>query len=195
MNQRVAREVLGEGHLKGGIFRSHLRWVQDHRTEADVRRLWARLPPDISKALSGVILIGSWYPFGWLVELDRAIVELFGEGRSDILRELGRYSARLNLSTTYRAFNRENNHEFFRNSAVLHSQFQDFGTASYEQLGEASGRMVHRGYLCFSPVYCASALGYYEECVATHGGEDVLVTETECHCYGDQSCTFEMRWE
>jgi predicted hydrocarbon binding protein len=126
-----------------------------------------------------------------VVTLDRAIADQYGK---NVLKELGRFSAKINLDTTYRLYKREDIHEFFRRSAALHAQFMDFGDAVYEKTGDHSGRMVHSGYACFSPTYCASAIGYYEEALRIHGGRNVIVTETSCHCAGDSSCTFVLRW-
>lgn len=181
--------------MKGGIFRSHMQWVRDHRSADELARLLDALEPEARRALGGAILATSWMPFAWLIELDRTIAKLFGGGRDDTLRELGRYSATINLSTTYKMLNRKANHEFFRNSALLHAQFQDFGAVTYEQTGETAGRMVHTKYNAYSPVFCASALGYYEGCVASHGGKSPSVVETECQCYGDASCTFDISWK
>jgi hypothetical protein len=189
------REVVGTGRLKGGIFRSHMQWVKDNRSPADLQKLLDRLPPDAKKELGAAILATSWYPFAWLMALDRAIADLFGGGRGpEMLRELGKYSALINLSTTYKLLDRKANHEFFRNSALLHAQFQDFGKVQYQQTGESSLRMIHTGYQSYSPTFCASALGYYEGCVESHGGASPAVTESECQCYGDPSCTFEISW-
>ncbi|HEY5611601.1 MAG TPA: hypothetical protein VIL97_10360 [Thermoanaerobaculia bacterium] len=189
------KEVLGEGHLKGVIFRSHLAWAREHLTPAELEQLWQRVGPEISDALSGPIVVSSWYPFAWLITLDRALIDLHGSHYPDLARELGRYSARINLTTTYRAFDRQSNHEFFRNSALLHSQFQDFGQSTYEQLGDDAGRIRLTNYNSFSPIYCKTALGYYEQAIQNHGAARVDVKETECQCYGDKSCTFELKWE
>lgn len=183
-------EHLEGGRLKGGIFRSHQQWIRDKHGEDGLRRVQERLTPDAKKALSGTILATTWFPFAYLIEMDRAIAAEFG----DVLRDLGRYSATINLSTTYRLLDRKANHEFFRNSALLHAQFQDFGKVTYEQTGESSGKMIHTNYACWSPVFCASGLGYYEGCIESHGGKSPQVVETECQCYGDRSCTYDFRW-
>jgi len=138
-------------------------------------------------------LASTWCTFESLVLLDRAIEEACGHV-SDVPRELGAYSARLNLTTTYRLFKRENIHEFFRRSAPLHSQFQDFGSVEYLHLGERHVRMRHARSGCFSPIYCRSALGYYEEAVAVHGGARIVVEEAGCQCAGDDACTFDLTW-
>ncbi len=189
------REVLEGGRLKGGMFRSHLSWVRENRTPGDLERLWKELPPEMTESLSRIVLATSWYPFAWLITLDRTIGSLFSSRPEELLRELGRYSAVINISSTYRALDRDTNHEFFRNSALLHRQFQDFGTVEYERTSETSGRMIHRDYPCFSRIFCASAPGYYEACIQSHGSTHVSVTESECQCYGEPSCTFELSWQ
>ncbi|HVR41257.1 MAG TPA: hypothetical protein VMU84_19340 [Thermoanaerobaculia bacterium] len=187
------KEHLEGGRLKGGIFRSHLQWVRDHHPDA-VPRVIARLSPDAAKQLGGTILATTWFPFAWLIELDRAITETF-HGGVDMLRDLGRYSATINLSTTYRLLDRKANHEFFRNSALIHSQFQDFGKVHYEQTGESSGKMIHTSDTCLSPSFCMSGLGYYYGCIESHGGISPGIVETTCQCYGDAACVFDMHWK
>jgi len=187
------REVLTPGRLKGGIFRSHLQWIKD-KHPADMQKVLDRLPADAKQALSGAILATSWFPFAWLIALDRAVADEFGGGDNTI-RELGKYSALINLSTTYKMLDRKANHEFFNHSALLHTQFQDFGKVAYQQTGETSGRMIYTVYTGYSPSFCASALGYFEGCVESHGGTNVSVVEVECQCYGDPSCTFDISWK
>ena len=180
--------------MKGGVFKSHLTWVADHKTPGERQTLMNALSPEARQGLSGSILASTWFPFAWLVELDRAMMDIYGHGSLEFLQDLGRYSAKINLSTTYRVFNRDTNHEFFQNSALLHAQFQDFGKAAYVKSGETAGKMIHTEYQCFSPVFCASAIGYYEGVILSHGSKSATVRETECQCYGDKSCTFEMKW-
>ncbi|HVT45259.1 MAG TPA: hypothetical protein VMT00_12820 [Thermoanaerobaculia bacterium] len=187
---RPVREVLEGGRLKGGMLRSHLRWLQEHHPD-DVDRILGTLPADLSREIGAVLLVSSWYPFATLIHFDRAIAGAFGG--DETLRELGRHSARINLSTTYKALDRDTNHDFFEHSALVHRQFQDFGTVAYER-GAGGGRIVHSDYPCFSRIFCASAIGYYEATIKSHGAQRAQVQETECQCFGDRSCTFEMRW-
>ena len=179
--------------MKGGIFKSRLAWVLEKHPDDKAKFLDA-LTPEAKKIVSGVILAGTWYPFSALVDIDRTLMNVFGAGKSEFLRDIGRYSAHVNISGTYKAFDRDTNHEFFRNSALLHAQFQDFGKAIYEQTGDSSGKMIHTEYPCYSRVFCDSAIGYYEGCITSHGASRAVVKELECQAYGDKSCTFDLRW-
>jgi predicted hydrocarbon binding protein len=193
MSSTAEREVLQGGRVKGGMLKSHMEWVRKHHGDEGVKRVIAALPPNIQHEVSS-ILASSWYPFASLVALDRAIEKTFPVAGGDTVRELGRYSSELNLTTTYRVFRRDDIHDFFGHSALLHSQFQDFGKVVYEQAGPTRGRMSHSDYVSFSPLFCRSALGYYEESIRLHGGKTPKVRETQCQCRGAKSCVFEMEW-
>jgi hypothetical protein len=190
-----ATEVLTGGHLKGGMFRSHLKWVHDQGSAADLQHILERLPEAARRQLSGPVLATQWLPFSWIVDLDRAIAEQFGDGHRNIMRELGRFSAVVNSGTIHKLLEQKSPHDFFRSSVLLHSQFQDFGHVSYEETGPTAGRRVQSGCDFYSPVFCASAVGYYDGCIESHGGKSPSVQETECQCFGDPSCTFEMSWK
>ncbi len=190
----TGKESLKGGRVKGGVFKTRLTWLKETGSPEKLERVMSLLGPESRKTLSGMILATTWMPYTMLIELDKAIVEVYGDGNHKVLADLGRYSAEVNLSTTYRAFGEQTHHEFFKKSALLHSQFQDFGTATYEKTGEMSGKMIHSNYESYSPVFCSSALGYYEGCITSHGGTSPVVRETSCHCRGDSTCTYEMSW-
>jgi uncharacterized protein (TIGR02265 family) len=187
------RESLAGGRVKGAMVKAHLQFVRDRLGEDALARMQAALPASVAAELDG-LLVSSWCKFETLVALDRAIAKVAGRDENELMHELGRYSAQINLSTLYRAFDREDLHEFFRKSATLHRQFQDFGTAVYEQLGPTSGRISIRDSACFSPAYCASEAGYLEQVIATHGGTAASVSESACQCASGDHCTFELRW-
>jgi hypothetical protein len=188
------QERLGTGRVKGSLLRAHLDWVRDHRSRDETIEFFESLPAPLRHALSAV-LPTTWHSFATLIAVDRLIVDHFGHGRLDLIEELGTWSARNTLGGVYRFFRRDDLHDFFARAALLHAQYQDFGTASYDATGESTGRMVHRGYTSYSPLYCASAIGFYRECISLHGGTRVTIAESSCHCLGDAACTFELAWQ
>ncbi len=188
-----ASEFIATGRIKGTILSAHVQWVRDNHPMADYTRFWESLPRQVRLAI-GMVLPVKWYEFAHLMALDHAIVDCFGGGSTAVLRELGAYSARVNLGGAYKAYDRAGVHDFFATAARLHPQFMDFGSASYSPRGATSGTMTHRGYTSYSPLFCESAFGYYRESVVLHGGADVSVYEAECQCRGDAGCVFVMRW-
>jgi len=189
----LLRESLAGGRVKGAMVRAHLQFVRDQLGEPALALTLKSLPPAVATEVQG-ILASTWCAFESLIVLDRTIARVAGRDERELMHELGRYSARINLSTIYRAFHRDDIHEFFRNSATLHRQFQDFGDCEYENVGEGHGRISVRNAVCFSPAYCSSEAGYLEQVIATHGGTSASVTESACQCANDDRCTFELRW-
>lgn len=182
--------------MRGWIFRAHLLWVRSYGTEAEVRAMWQDVDAAIASSLRAGFDYDEWLPFAWLIALDRAIHRHFGHGVSPyaLLEDLGRFSARVNLSSRFEQWQHRDHHRFFDEATAIHHEFQDFGAAEYRTLGERRGQMVHRGYPCFSPLYCASAVGYYEQCLILHGAVRPVVAEQTCQCLGWDACKFDIRW-
>jgi predicted hydrocarbon binding protein len=189
----VRRESLAGGRVKGAMVRAHLQFVRERLGEPALALTLKALPAAVAAEIQG-ILASTWCTFESLVALDRSIARVSGRDERELMRELGRYSAQINLSTIYRAFHRDDIHEFFRNSATLHRQFQDFGDCAYEHVGETHCRISVRNAVCYSPAYCSSETGYLEQVIAAHGGTSASVTESACQCASDDRCTFELRW-
>jgi len=184
------KEQLEGGRIKGGIPRAHLDWVRQQRGDRGVEEVLNRLPEKVADDLRHV-LATMWFPFRFLILLDRAIAEVHVESA---IREIGRWSAQQNLSTTYRMFRRQDIHDFFERSAALHSQFQDFGIEVYQKTGENAGKITHRDYATYSPVYCESACGYYEQVMKIHGASKAVVDHPACLGRGAKECVFDLRW-
>jgi len=193
MTTSLRRESLTGGRVKGVMVRAHLQFVRDRLGEPALALTMKSLPAAAAAEIQG-ILPATWCTFESLIALDRAIAGVAKRDERELMRELGRYSAQINLSTIYRAFHRDDIHEFFRHSATLHRQFQDFGNCEYERVAEHQGRISVRGATCYSPAYCASEAGYLEQVIATHGGTEASVSESACQCNGGDRCTFELRW-
>lgn len=188
-----AEEFIGTGRVKGTIVAAHVHWVKQHRSADEYLRFWDAVARDTRTEI-GMVLPVKWYDFAHLMAVDHSIADLFGDGSNSIVRDLGVHSARVNLGGAYKAFKRSSIHEFFAASVRLHSQFQDFGDVAYSARNETSGIIAHSKYTSYSPLFCASAIGFYEEAITLHGGSNVVVTEATCQCRGDRTCSFVMRW-
>jgi hypothetical protein len=190
---QTAHERFEGGRVKGTIIRAHVDWVRETASREDTIEFFEHLPADVRRAATHT-LASAWYPFEMLIAIDRAIAGFFGGGRPSFLEELGRRSAQRNLSTVTTLLEGTDPHLFFYRTALLHRQFQDFGTAAYQTASPSSGVMVHAGYTSYSPLYCASAMGFYAEALRMHGRSDARVSEETCQCFGDAACRFQLSW-
>jgi hypothetical protein len=177
------QERFAGGCVRGSVVRAHIDWVRDHRDRSEIIEFFEAVPPSMRTVLSA-----AWYPFADAIEVDRIIMNWFGHGELRFLEEIGAYAAKQEARGS-------GVHAFFRRLASLHRQLHNFGNAVYREGSPAHGRMIHTAYVSYSPLYCASAIGFYRECIRLHAGGRAEVTETSCQCRGEESCTFDLAWE
>jgi hypothetical protein len=190
---RPRREKLGgPGAVKGTMVHAHLAWAKERIPDLD-QVLPPRLSPECRPLIASGVLATDWFPFRCLIDLDRAIAALAGGDATEVFRSLGRHSAAQNLTGAYRAFVAEDPHLLFERTALLHSRFQNFGLSSYERRGPRAGRIRVDGCEEYSPVFCESALGFYEGALQTLNMQ-ANCAEPQCACAGDALCVFEMDW-
>lgn len=138
-------------------------------------------------------LASSWCEFESLVEFDRAIYESLKREYPNVLALIGAASAELGIGKVYKMLDHAELTKSLEGSALFHNQFQKFGKVRFEKT-PAGGRMVYSDYPVYSPIYCASAIGFFMESVYRHGATQPVVKETTCQTLGDKSCIYEMSW-
>jgi hypothetical protein len=192
-----ADEKLEGGHVRGWMLRAHLLWLGEYGIEGDFAAVWEEVGEEIANALRAGFDPDGWYPLAWSVAVDRSIARRFIEDVSEraILEDLGRFSARLNLSMRFAQWANDGHHRFFEETVSVQDELQDFGAARYERLGSRQGCMVITGSRCFSPTYCATSYGYYEQFLYLHGAIGAKVDEVTCRCLGGEACVFVVRWQ
>lgn len=181
--------------LRAHILKAHLAWAA---------KRWPNVPAALRPHLDPAGLAIVQAPprgdtdtvlFSDLVRIDRALAAAAGGEAEQIYLALGVHSAQLNIGAAYKAYAPEQAHEFFKSMSTVHRAFQDFGKSRYERLGERSGRVRITRYSEFSPVFCVSGRGYYEEALRIMKVPGpIAVNEVQCHCAGDEACVFEMSW-
>lgn len=141
------------------------------------------------------VLATSWVPLTSLIAVDRAIAAVVKGNPDDVFRELGRSSAVSNLSGIYAGFISDEPHRFFEKQARLHDRFQNFGASAYQENGPRAGQMRLTKYTEYSPVFCLSAVGYYQGALETMKAPGpIRVREVECTCAGSEACVFDLSW-
>ncbi|MFP5246600.1 MAG: hypothetical protein ACLGH0_07890 [Thermoanaerobaculia bacterium] len=178
--------------VKGVMFGARKQFLLDTIGEAGFNALIEKLSPR-TRSYVKTPLASSWCEFESLVELDRAIFNELKGTHPNVLALIGAASAELGIGRIYRSLDSEELVRFLETNALFHDQYQKFGTVRFEKTTNGA-RMIYSNYSCYSPVFCASAIGYFQESILRHGGQDPAVTETKCQCLGDKTCTFEMTW-
>lgn len=179
--------------VKGVMFGARKQFVIDVAGEPAFNALLEKLTPR-TRGYVKTPLASSWCEFESLVELDRAIYEQLKTTHPNVLALIGAASAELGIGKVYRSLDTEELTQFLQNNALFHNQFQKFGNVQFEKTPNG-GRMIYSNYPVYSPIFCASAAGYFLESILRHGGSEPTVTETKCQTRGDKTCVFEMTWK
>ncbi|HEX8408900.1 MAG TPA: hypothetical protein VF883_08560 [Thermoanaerobaculia bacterium] len=178
--------------VKGVMFGGRRQFLLDTLGPEGFTAFLEKLTPR-TKSYTRTPLASSWCEFESLIELDRAIYNELKAKHPNVLALIGAASAELGIGRIYRSLDSEELVQFLENNAQFHDQYQKFGTVRFEKT-PGGGRMIYANYPVHSPVYCASAVGFFMESILRHGGTDPKVAETKCQCHGEKTCTFEMTW-
>jgi len=186
--------LTGQAQIKGTMLLAHLNWLRAQGMDPGTT-LVPLLLPDVAQILTRSILATAWVSLRSLIAVDRAIAAAVKTPSDEVFRELGRFSANSNLAGVYSAFATAEPHRFFTQQAMLHDRFQNFGASAYQETGPRAGVMRLTKYTEYSPVFCLSAVGYYQGALETMKAPGPLrIRESECTCAGDEACTFELHW-
>ena len=191
------REVL-TGHnpdaakVKGVMFGGRKQFLTEVAGADGLAAIIAKLSPRTA-SYAKTPLASSWCEFASLIELDRATYEALKQKHPNVLALIGAASAELGIGRVYKSLDSTELLKFLESQALFHNQFQKFGNVHFEKTPNG-GRMICSDYPVYSPIYCASGVGFYLESILRHGGSDPGVVETKCQTLGDAYCSFEMTW-
>jgi predicted hydrocarbon binding protein len=190
------REKLGrDAAVKGTMLQAHLTWAAEALGQGYLEKLHGHLDEEAFVYVNRSVLATDWIPFWALIGADRAIAAATRRDPDKVFFELGQHSANVNLKGVYKNFVADEPHRFFEQMALLHGRFQNFGKSTYEVAGPRQGRIRIEGYTEFSPVFCASARGYYEGALHMMNAPGPISSlETSCQCAGDTTCLYELSW-
>ncbi|HYC90206.1 MAG TPA: hypothetical protein VEO54_13405 [Thermoanaerobaculia bacterium] len=178
--------------VKGVMFGGRRQFLLDTLGAEGFHAFLEKLTPR-TRGYTRTPLASSWCEFESLIELDRAIYNELKAKHPNVLALIGAASAELGIGRIYRSLDSEELVKFFEDTALFHDQYQKFGTVHFEKTAHG-GRMIYAGYPVHSPIFCASAVGYFMESMLRHGAKDPKVVETKCQCHGDKTCTYELTW-
>jgi hypothetical protein len=183
------------GRVVGSVLRAHLKWA-GKRWPDTLAVLTPHLAPEDRELVEHPPTeVNDTVLFSSLVRIDRGIASAAGGDADAIFRALGAHSAELNLAGLYNHYEPGEPHQLFTSMSFLHRTFQTFGRSTYERLGDRSGRIRIEGYDEYSPVFCESGRGYYEEALhMMHAPGPISVREVTCQCAREVACLFEMSW-
>jgi uncharacterized protein (TIGR02265 family) len=181
--------------IKGAILKARLGFVEQHWGKAGLEKVVVSLPEEDQRTLRTLLTV-KWYPFAVGERLDKAIVDVLGEGRTEVFERLGAASADSNLSTVHKQFLPPGRpHVFLGKAPQIYGFYYETGRRTYEQTGESSGVLTTYEAETFSAPDCLSVIGWYKRALELCGVQNVSIHEDECRARGGQVCRYQVRWE
>ncbi len=180
--------------VKGNIVRARVAFVKERFGEAAWDRVARTLPAADQTALAGVVNV-AWYPFELGRRLEDAIAAVVGGGGTSVFEEMGRASARENLTTVHSSFlDPRDPAAFMQKTPMIYRFYYDTGRRTWEATGPTSGVVTTHEADTVSVADCATVVGWYKEALAMAGARDVAIVEDACRARGDAFCRYRVSW-
>lgn len=185
------------GKIKGTLLIARMKYVRS-RGDVDAERVLKRMSSEDQALLRSMLLPSSWYPAGVLLRLEMTAAAILSRGdRRVLLREMGRFTAETNLSSTgmQRPFIRENDPQFLlENVPRIYSSQHSTGHRTHERTGATSAVIRHFDAEQVDSDDCLTTAGWLERAVELAGGRGVSVEEVQCCGRGAKNCEFRIAW-
>ncbi len=182
-------------NVKGSSFASRILWVRLNQGEGGLKKLRARVSPELAKIVENGAVMSKWYPFEHFIELNQAIDSTFGKGDLALVKKIGRHGADANLTTIYRLFYKVGTVKWIiARASRLWGMHYDSGRLEVDRFPgkEVSLRIVdfdtpHR-------IHCIAVQGWAERSVELSGGKQVAIDEVSCRADGADQCELRGTW-
>jgi hypothetical protein len=182
--------------IRGSALRSRKAFAEEHFGAGAWDKVLETLPESDRILLKGLLLPAGWYPFDTGERLDQAIVDVLGGGDPEVFEQIGRQSARQNLSGVHKTFLKAGHPgDFLAQSASIYNFYYDTGSREYLPTGPKSGVIRTSGAETFSRADCLTVIGWHKEALEMCGARQVRISEIRCRANGDDVCEYAVQWE
>jgi uncharacterized protein (TIGR02265 family) len=180
--------------VKGNIVKARIGFVRERFGEAGWQKVLAALPARDQEQLKSAMNV-AWYDFELSDRLDKAIVTALGGGDTRLFEEMGRASARENLTTVHTGFlHPADPQKFMAKAPSVYAFYYDKGRRTWEPTGPNSGVMTTYDAETFSAADCATVVGWYKEGLSMVGARNVRIVEDQCRARGAPVCRYQVSW-
>jgi predicted hydrocarbon binding protein len=181
--------------VKGAALLSRRSFARNVYGEGSWRKILDTLSDEDRRELQGAILASTWHSFELNQRLDAAIVEILGKGDKQIFEQIGRWSAKQNLTGPHKAFAaRRDVRRFLSATDRIYDLYYDTGNRTYEETGPRSGVITTYEAETFSETDCLTVVGWYKEALEMCGATDVEIVEESCRARGGEACRYRVGW-
>lgn len=178
--------------IKGASVSARIDFVKRRFGEDTWQKVLTHLHEEDQKALTGNIIVLSFYPLELNARLDEAIAKATDPNNPiRVYRALGRASADANLTSVHKTFILgDNPHRVLKRYPSVRKIYYSDGSGQYEKIGEKEGYLQLKDS-SFTLEDDESTAGYFERGIELMGGKNVKVDVTR----KPRSCEYNFTWE
>jgi hypothetical protein len=185
-----------EMQVRGSVLRARKLFTEEHFGSGAWDKVLESLPEADRTVLRGILLPAGWFPYAISERLDQAIVGALGKGDPKVFEDIGRKSARENLSGIHKTFIRPGDPQaFLAQTKTIYKFYYNTGSREYAPTGPNAGVLTTTGAETFSAADCLTVIGWHKEALEICGAKNVSISETKCRARGDAVCEYAVRWE
>ncbi|MBL8149498.1 MAG: hypothetical protein JNN15_06185, partial [Blastocatellia bacterium] len=189
--------------IHGSIIGSRLLYAEHRWGAAARRQLVGILPPKEKKLAESRIYENCWVDFYLLDRIDKAIIAISKQDHlqeSDVLRDVGRFSADYNYSRLPAKLISLTPDELLRNAVRIKALFQDFGHCHTEEVLETDERLKGLAVVyCYSndlpESYSETGIGFLERLVELLGYKVASIKKQAVIFNDSITYHYEIFWE
>ncbi|RPI21859.1 MAG: TIGR02265 family protein [Acidobacteria bacterium] len=182
--------------IKGAVLIARKSFVESHFGREAWGKVVQSLPAEDQKFLGGLLLAAGWYAFEYGERLDKAIVQVLGNGDPTVFEAIGAQSAKDNLTKLHHNFLSPGDPQSFLSKAgVIYSFYYNTGRREYEPTGPNSGTITTYDADTFSEADCYTIIGWHKEALKMCGAADVSILHDVCRAKAGPYCRYILRWQ
>jgi uncharacterized protein (TIGR02265 family) len=181
--------------IKGLVLQARKEFVEENFGSEAWKKVLDALTPEDRGSIEDLILTAKWYPFELGDRLDKAIVNVLGEGKAKVFEDIGAKSAVRGLTRIHRSFLTPGDPlAFLKKAGVIYKSYYDTGRREFTQTGPTSGVLTTYDAETYSVPDCLTVIGWYKEALAMCGARNVRIIEEECRARGGACCRYIVEW-
>jgi hypothetical protein len=184
-----------DNQIKGNLLGRRAWYVRDRWGDDALTKLTRMVPESSRKFLVDAPLTFAWYPFGVMMDIDRAIVDGPMKGEIGRMTEFGSAIAKHDLPLLYKVLFKVGSPSFIikRLNIVAKQYIRESGiSAVVEKDGEALVTQSGRRFPMYFCTYGVS--GWFHAALELSGAKSPTVEHASCLHRSDPACTWLLRW-
>ena len=185
-----------EAQIKGQSILAVKAYIEEKFGVDALARIINVMPLDDKQTLLKKILPGSWQPEKVFARFLETAELLYGDKSYKMSKDIGLFSAQLNISRFYKIFIHFGDPAFvIPRASRFWSQIHNVGEMTGEKTSDKSGVARVKGHVFSTKAFCAYLAGYMTAILQMSGAKNISMQETQCVLSGGDCCEFTAAWE